>query len=323
MERELTQQESQPIGRQYPSLAGRSAIVTGGGRGLGRVMALALIQQGGNVMITGARAAGELGQTEAEANALGRGRCISMVADVSDPEACERVTRAAEAAFGSVDILVNNAARGPIEQLDEAARAAQIKQALPTGPQLKHANQGDRFWESDVQGYLRMLLTNLGGPFLMSRACTPGMIDRGFGRIINVSTSRPTMVHTGFGPYGPLKAALEASSRIWAAELEGTGVTVNVLLPGGASDTAAIPGAGVGTRAPPFRAGEGPRGMEAHQKGLLPPAIMAPPLLWLASDESNGITGRRFSARDWSDSISPEAAARHSETDRIEVPHII
>ena len=323
MEYDLTQQNSKATEQHYPSLAGRSAIVTGGGRGLGRVMALALIQQGANVMVTGARATAELGETEAEANALGVGRCISMAADVSDPGACERVTHTTEAAFGSIDILINNAARGPVEQLGEAGRSAQMKQALPTAPQLKHTNQGDRFWESDIQGYLRMLLTNLGGPFLMSRACIPGMIDRGFGRIVNISTSRPTMVHTGFGPYGPLKAALEASSRIWAAELEGTGVTVNVLLPGGASDTAAIPGAGVGTRAPPFRAGEGPRGMEAYQKGLLPPTIMAPPLLWLASDDSSGVTGRRFSARDWSDSILPAAAARNAETDRIDVPHII
>ncbi|WP_428391016.1 SDR family NAD(P)-dependent oxidoreductase [Lichenicoccus sp.] len=319
----MAQQEIQATEQRYSSIAGRSAIVTGGGRGLGRVMALALIQQGGNVMITGARAAGELGETEAAANALGAGRCVSMVADVSDPDACERVTRAAEAAFGSVDILINNAARGPVEQFDEIGRLAHLKQGLPTAPQLKHSSQGDRFWEADVQGYLRMLLTNLGGPFLMTRACIPSMIGRGFGRIVNISTSRPTLVHTGFGPYGPLKAALEASSRIWAAELEGTGVTVNVLLPGGASDTAAIPGPGVGTRAPPFRAGEAPRGTEAYQKGLLPPAIMAPPLLWLASDESNGVTGRRFSARDWSDSILPAEAARYAESDRIEVPHII
>lgn len=308
---------------QYASLVGRSAIITGGGRGLGRVMALALIEQGANVMITGARATDELAATAAAFNATGAGRCISMVADVSDPAACEAVTRATEAAFGSVDVLVNNAARGPTEQMNAAGRDAHIQQGLPTAPKLTHDSRGDRFWEGNVDGYMRMLLTNLGGPFLMARSCVGGMVDRGFGRIVNISTSRPTMVHTGFGPYGPLKAALEVTSRIWAAELEGTGVTVNVLLPGGASDTSAIPGGVAGTRAPPFRAGEEPRGQEATTKGLLPPAIMAPPLLWLASDESNGVTGRRFSARDWSDSALPADAARYAEADRIAVPHII
>ena len=307
----------------YPSLAGRNAIVTGGGRGLGRIMALALVEQGANVMITGARAAKELADTEAEANAFGAGRCVSMSADVADPDACEGVVRATVAAFGSIDVLVNNAARGPLEQLGEAGRQAQLQQGLPTAPQLNQTGRGNRFWEGDVGGHLRMLLTNLGGPFLMARASVRGMIDRQFGRIVNISTSRPTMVHTGFGPYGPLKAALEVSSRIWAAELEGTGVTVNVLLPGGASDTSAIPGEGVGHRAPPFRAGEGPRGQEAYTKGLLPPAIMAPPLLWLASDDSHGFTGRRLLARDWSDDAQPAEAARHAESGRIDVPHII
>ena len=313
-------------GHRYASLAGRNAIVTGGGRGLGRVMAGALIGQGANVTITGARAPAELDETAASFSALGGGRCIGMAADVSDPEACERVARATQDAFGSIDVLVNNAARGPTEQMDEAGRQAHIqhiREGLKTGPDMKHERRGDRFWEGTVDGYMRMLLTNLGGPFLMTRAVVEGMIARGFGRVVNISTSRPTMTHTGFGPYGPLKAALEASSRIWAAELEGTGVTVNVLLPGGASDTSAIPGGVAGTRAPPFRAGSEPRGREANVSGLLPPAIMAPPLLWLASDESDGVTGRRFSARDWSDSIAPSDAARNAEADRIDVPHII
>ena len=319
----MSQHQGRPSEHHYPSLAGRSVIVTGGGRGLGRVMALALIRQNANVMITGARATGDLADVEAEAKAASGGRCISMAADVSDPDACKRVVRATEAEFKSIDILVNNAARGPVEQLSDIGRRTQIEQGLPTKTQLKHVGDGNHFWEGDVEGHRRMILTNLFGPFLMARACVAGMIDRGFGRIINITTSRPTMVHTGFGPYGPLKAAFEASSRIWAAELEGTGVTVNVLIPGGASDTSAIPGEGVGTRAPPFRAGEGPRGQEGFAKGLLPPSIMAPPLLWLASNESNGITGRRFLARDWSESKSPGEAACYAEADRIDVPHII
>jgi NAD(P)-dependent dehydrogenase (short-subunit alcohol dehydrogenase family) len=309
--------------KALPLLFGRNAIVTGAGRGLGRAMAFALLARGVNVMITGARAKEELAAAEAEANALGGGRCISMIADVADPKACERVVKAAQEAFGSVHVLVNNAGRGPLEQLDEAGVRAQVEQGLPTAPQLRQVGIGNRFWEADINGYLRMLQTNLAGPFLMTRLTVPGMIEQGFGRIVNISTSRPTMVHTGFGPYGPLKAALEASTRIWAAELEGTGVSCNALLPGGPCDTSAIPGGKVGQRSPPFRAGEGPRGQEGFTKGLLPPSIMGPPLVWLASDASNGITGRRFLARDWNDEIDAAAAAKYAEADRIDVPHVI
>ena len=208
----MNQQHREPSQNRHASLAGRNVIVTGAGRGLGRAMAFALLEQGANVMITGARAIEELSATESEANALGAGRCLSMIADVSDPSACDRVVHAANDAFGSIDILVNNAGRGPLEQLDEAGQRVQMEQGLPTAPQLREIGIGTRFWEADVSGYLRMLMTNLAGPFLMTRACVPGMIEHGFGRIVNISTSRPTMVHTGFGPYGPLKAALEASS---------------------------------------------------------------------------------------------------------------
>jgi NAD(P)-dependent dehydrogenase (short-subunit alcohol dehydrogenase family) len=318
-------QEPRPATRHnYTSLVGRSAIVTGGGRGLGRIMALALVEQGANVMITGTRAPAELSSTVKEAETLGPGKCASVRADVSNADDCERVVEATQAEFGTVDILVNNAARGPMEQLDQKGKDLRLQQGLPITPSTKGAASGGaRFWEGDVDGHLRMLLTNFGGPFLMARACIPGMIERGFGRIVNISVSRSTMIRLGQGPYGPLKAALEASTRIWAAELEGTGITVNALLPGGAADTSAIPGDGVGNRAAPFVAGEGPRGQEGVARGLLPPFIMAPPLLWLASDDANDVTGRRFVARDWSDALPPAEAAGFAEPERINWPQII
>ena len=309
---------------RYASLAGRNVIVTGGGRGLGQVMARALVEQGANVMISGARATAEVDRTATELNDLGAGRCVGMAADVSDPAACERVLHAAEEAFGSVDVLVNNAGRGPTEQMGGAGLKAHVEQGLPTSPQLKHSSRGDRFWEGDVDGHLRMLMTNLAGPFLMARVCVPGMIERGFGRIVNISTSRPTMVHTGFGPYGPLKAALEASSRIWAAELEGARASPSTSsCPEGPATPRPSLGASPGPAHRRSDPGEGPRGEEGSTKGLLPPAIMGPPILWLASDESGAVTGRRFSARDWSDEIAPADAARHAESDRIEIPHVV
>ncbi len=292
--------------RHRPRLDGRKAIVTGGGRGLGRVMALALVTAGVDVVITGARSAEELERTAAEANALNAGRCIGLIADVSDAAQCAQVHEQALAAFGRIDILVNNAARGPTEQSGETLHGAR-----------------PRFWESDPDAYMRMVATNMGGPFLMARACAPAMIAAGHGRIINISTSRPTMMIERAGPYGPAKAMLEASSRVWASELDGTGVTVNVLLPGGPADTALIPGA-VGERSNGYRPGKEPLGQEGFVTGgLLPPDLMIAPLLWLVSDEAGAVTGRRFVARDWDPDLPLDAALLQAEGARAQWPHII
>ena len=91
------------------------------------------------------------------------------------------------------------------------------------------------------------------------------------------------MRRRGFSPYGPSKAALESATIIWAQDLAGSGVTVNALLPGGATNTGMIPA-------------NYPDQLRAK---LLDPAIMVPPLLWLASAESDDVTGRRFIAVDW------------------------
>jgi 3-oxoacyl-[acyl-carrier protein] reductase len=105
--------------------------------------------------------------------------------------------------------------------------------------------------------------TNVNGPFFMSRSVTPGMIARGWGRIINISINHETMRRRGFSPYGPSKAALESETTIWAQDLAGTGVTVNALLPGGASLTGMIP-----DEVPP-----------ELRKKLISPVIMVAPLL--------------------------------------------
>lgn len=272
-------------------LAGRCAIVTGGGRGLGRVMALALARDGADVFITGARQPDELADTLEALRATGV-RAGQAVADVSDEGACREVAAAAEALFGHVDILINNAARGGAEQRADY-----------------RVDRQPRFWEAEPDGFARMVATNMVGPFLMTRAVLPGMLARGHGRIVNISTSRSTMLWSGGGPYGPCKAALEASSRIWAKELEGSGITVNVLLPGRPCDTALIPGGPVGSRAIDYRPGSEPAGREGNVPGLLPPWIMGPPVAWIASDAAAGVTGRRFVARDWDDALPPADAA--------------
>lgn len=285
------------------TLSGRSAIVTGGARGLGKVMALALAESGADVLITASRSPDQVSATLAEGSEA-TGSIHGIIADSSDAADCRRVADLAMERFGRIDILVNNAARGSREQ----SAATDVRPP---------------FWEIEEGAVERMVLTNLAGPFLMARCVVPCMIERGFGRIVNISTSRSTMRLFRGGPYGPTKAALEAATGIWARELEGTGVTVNALLPGGASDTDLIPGGGVGRRAIGFAPGKAPLGQEGRTDGLLPPWIMAAPIRWLASDSSAAFTGRRFVARDWDVDLPPDEAAKRAVQAPCEQPAII
>lgn len=272
----------------YPSLSDRVVIVTGGGRGLGREMALALCGAGARVMITAARGADELAEVERAAAAPGR--IASRLADAARPDDCRRALAATLDAFGAVHCLVNNAGRG----------MRLISETFTTTP--------CRFWTTDPAHWRQIVDCNVNGPFNMARAVTPYLLEQGFGRIVNISTSLQTMVRAGYSPYGPSKAALEAMSRIWAEDLAGTGVTVNVLLPGGATDTALLPD------------GPGKRGADGH---LLSPALMRAPILWLCADDSDGHTGQRYIARRWQPAGRPEQAAAAARDDSGELPRIL
>ena len=126
----------------------------------------------------------------------------------------------------------------------------------------------------------------------MARAAVPAMLAAGWGRIVNVTINADTMRRRGFSPYGPSKAALESSTVIWAQDLADSGITVNALLPGGATLTGMIPSS-----------------FPDHLRaGLLDPSIMVPPLRWLASTKSDGVTGQRIIAADWREE-SPVASA--------------
>jgi 3-oxoacyl-[acyl-carrier protein] reductase len=259
----------------YASLKDRVVIVTGGGRGLGREMALALVEQGANVVITSARESAERAAVVAEAEALGGGKILSVQADVRLWADCQRVVEETISTFGSVQCLINNAGRG-MRLISETFNTVSTK-----------------FWQANAEAWQEIIDINLNGTFYMSKAVTPHLVDQKFGKIINISTSDVTMVRTGFSPYGPSKAGMEAASSVWSKDLEGTGVSVNVLLPGGASDTALLPDT-------------------ADRKGadgnLLAPALMRAPALWLCADESNDVTGRRYIAKFWDDSLPLEQA---------------
>jgi NAD(P)-dependent dehydrogenase (short-subunit alcohol dehydrogenase family) len=249
------------------SLAGKVAIVTGAGRGLGRSMARGLARAGAKVVLTAARAWDELDAAAAEIAAeRGEAAVATLLADVADPDACEAVVALALDRFGKLDVLVNNAGRG----------MKYVSESFMTEP--------PRFWEMPAETWQMVIATNVNGPFLMARAATPHFLKAGKGRIINISMNWQTMRRRGFTPYGPSKAALESASMIWAQDLAGTGITVNTLLPGGATATGMIP-AGVPDKV---------------RATLLNPDVIVPPLVWLASDAADGVTGKRITATEWS-----------------------
>ena len=268
----------------YPSLAGRSVIMTGGGQGLGRSMALALAERGANVAIVVARETGTLDETVEAAAAL-PGAVRGVQADIRSPGDCDRVVRFALDSFGRIEALVNNAARGTY-YVSEAA-----------------GGRGTAFWEADRDRWAEALTTNVIGTFHMTAAAAPHMTERGFGRIVNVSTSDRSMVRPGNTPYGPSKAALEAMSKAWAGELAEHGVTVNVLLPGGAALTRMATGV---TRRP-----------------LLPASIMNAAILWLCSDRSDGHTGGRYIGEDWDAGAEPDEAASAARQPSRDLPVIM
>lgn len=276
----------------HPSLRDRVVLITGGARGIGREMALALLAAGARIVVTAARSADDLAAIAAEAEAIaGPGRLIALRADVTSREDCAEVVARTLGAFGAIHALVNNAGRGMLELSPVFNTAA------------------PRFWEIDAEGWERIIRINLVGAFFMAHAAAPHMVAQGFGRIVNVSTSPQTMVRKGYSPYGPSKAGLEAATSVWAKDLAGTGVTCNVVLPGGATDTKFIPGSG------PHR--RGADGM------LLPADILNPAILWLLSDAADGVTAQRIIGRLWDPSLPPEAAAAKALQPQVALPTIL
>jgi NAD(P)-dependent dehydrogenase (short-subunit alcohol dehydrogenase family) len=256
------------------------AIVTGGGRGLGRAMVLGLAQAGIHVVATAARERTEIEAVAEEVRqSCGESRVLPLVADVTQEGDCAEVVDSAVKRFGRLDILLNNAGRG----------MKYVSSEFLTEP--------PRFWEVAPETWRLVIDTNVNGPFMMARHAVPVMLKAGWGRIVNVSVSQGTMRRRGFSPYGPSKAALESETIIWAQDLEGTGVTVNALLPGGATLTGMIP----------------QTVSEKAKSALLDPSIMVPPLLWLVSPEADGMTGRRLVATKWQTSDGKSAAEAATE----------
>ena len=233
-------------------------LVTGGTSGLGRAMASALAAAGATVALTGRSAA------HAAAVAAELPGAAGIELDVREESSVTRAVEQAWSQLGGIDMLVNNAGIG----------------MRTVSPRFITHPQG--FWEVPADGFRAVIETNLTGYFLVAREVTPRMLAAGSGRIVNISVNYSTMHRAGVAPYGPSRAGSEALSRIMAADLRDTGITVNLLLPGGGTVTGMLPPGAV---------------REGHR--FLDPAVMGPPIVWLASDAAAGVHDERIVAAEF------------------------
>ncbi len=199
------------------------AILTGAASGIGRAMTLGLLQAGVAVAAVDRQQEwlDELAAVAARQRLPGVLRSIR--ADLAQPNSFATIVSETLARFGAIDILVNNAGIG-----QASVRADQRRNPL-------------RFWEITPEQWGRFVAVNATAPLLLAAAVAPHMRERGHGRIITVTTSLGTMIRGGYILYGASKAAAEAATAVMAADLAGSGVTANVLVPGGMTDTRIIP----------------------------------------------------------------------------------
>ncbi len=253
-------------------LDGKVVMMTGAGRGMGRAMSIGLAAAGAKVAMIDIDEDVLREAAVAAEGAGGQGAALPLVADVTSADNAATAAHAVLDQFGRIDVLVNDAVVGP-ERI---------------GPNW--FTERTKFWNLDDDLWRQMLNVNVFGPQLMARTVVPHMLERGWGRIVNITTSLDTMYLAGAGAYGPTKAALEAHTRIMAQDLEDTGVSANILIPGGPVNTRMIPEeSGI-----------------ARDK-LIQPDVMVQSIVWLCSGESDGINGMRFIGALWDPDLALDA----------------
>jgi gluconate 5-dehydrogenase len=226
-------------------------------------MAKALVSDGARVFVTG-RDLGKVHHAVADLQAPA-GECQGTVMDVRDEASIQAGVAEMLRLFGGIDVLINNAGIG-------------MRTVSP-----KFLTEPKAFWEISADGFRNLIDTNLTGYFLVAKEVVPHFLRAGRGRIINISMNHETMRRRGFIPYGPSRAGTESLSHIMAQDLESSGVTVNLLLPGGATTTRMIPE-------------EVPASMRPQ---LLSPDVMGEPVVFLCSDEAQGVHDQRIVAKDF------------------------
>ena len=252
---------------------GRVVLVTGAAGGIGSAITASLLGASHSIAALD-RDAGALARLTAR-HAQDRDRLHPIQAELAESAACTKAVAATVAHFGRIEGVVNNAGIGVSSIRPDA------ETLLPAIEEIT-AELWDNFFAINVRA-----------PMLITRAALPHLKACKWGRIINNTTSFRTMLRVL--PYGATKSALESMSAVWAAELTGSGITVNVLIPGGPTDTPFISDAAGWPR-----------------DKMLRPAVMGPPAAWLMSDEAGDFTGQRITAGRWDKGLPPAEAARRA-----------
>jgi len=245
-------------------LKGFHAFITGGSSGFGFEMAKTLLSHGATVAIA-ARQSAKMDKAYASLAAEG----YDVTAVEMDVRSRDSVASAADVIakkWDRLDMLVNNAGIG--------MRGA--NKGFPDAPAP--------FFEIPIDAFYDIVETNFIGYFLVARAFVPLMLRNGGGRVVTVSTGIATMTARGQLPYGPARAGAEAMSVIMSGEMKDYNIMVNVLLPGGASNTGFVTD-----------------DVREHfaARTLLPASILNEPILFLASDEAKGLTGERIIGKEF------------------------
>ena len=233
-------------------------------------MSIALASAGANVVMMDIDGAALEASANDAREASSDEQVLTVVADVTSYADAQRTVQSALDHFGGLHVLVNNAGTNQ--------RNVGMSNTLM-----------EPWWEVSPEAWARVVAVNFSGPFHMARAAVGHLLEQGWGRIIGVTTSLDTMIRINMSPYGPSKAGHEALVATMATELEGTGVTANVLVPGGPVNTNLLPPDS------PF-----------DRAKLIQPDVMRVPVVWLASDAADGVNGRRFIAYDWDESLPIE-----------------
>lgn len=247
-------------------LKDRTALVTGASKGIGRAIALAMAKEGATVVATG-RATGDLESLKEEINSL-EGRASLIVADLLQRDEVDKVWSHCEENFNGIDILVNNAGIGS---------SANPKPAV---------DLEEEFWE-------RMHFLNLTVPFLLSQCALPKMIERKFGRIINIASIASKLPSLHGVSYASSKAGLLGLTRTLAIETIRDGVTVNAICPGPVNTQThdkrmAYDSKRLGITVDEIEGASTPMGRRLEPNEISPLAV------FLASEDAIAITGQAY-----------------------------
>lgn len=250
------------------------AIVTGAGRGIGQTLAFGLVAAGARVTLMDIDADTLNTTATVIAETFGRDRLLALAGDVSSEEDAQNVVGETWREFGALHALINNAGIG----------RATVRADVMRNPY--------KLWELTPEQWRAFFEVHVHGFFNMTQTALPTLLAQQSGRIVTVTTSLDHMLRSGSAGYGSAKAAMEASMAILAEELAGSGVTANVLVPGGPVNTPGVPDDG-----------------SIPRSAFIQAEVMVPPLIWLLSREAQDVNGRRFIAARWDASKPAQEAA--------------